>query len=185
MNWEYEAAWLCDYALAVVFAASAWGKAQAMTDMRMEMKAYGLISATLVPATAWMALALEWVLAAAFAAGGALEGIKEPAAIVVLLGLTGLSWRRQRAENEKNGAGGAADCGCFGANHPLSRRPLLRNALFVAIAAADWIAERPAPSGAGLAAFALAVASTVWLLETYKLQKETGERRGENGRVAG
>lgn len=185
MNWEYEAAWLCDYALAVVFAASAWGKAQVMTDMRMEIYAYGLRPASLVPAAAWMALALEWALATAFAAGGTLEGIKEPAAIAVLLGLTGLSWRRQRAANEKNGAGGSADCGCFGANHPLSRHPQLRNALFVAIAAADWIAERPAQSGAGFAAFALAVASTVWMLEAYKQQKEIGERRGENGRIAG
>ncbi|MDG0814640.1 MauE/DoxX family redox-associated membrane protein [Cohnella rhizosphaerae] len=185
MNWEYEAAWLCDCALAVVFAASAWGKAQTMTDMRMEIKAYGLMPANLVPAAAWAALALEWVLAAAFAKGGTLEGVKEPAAIIVLLGLTGLSRRRHLAANKKNEMAGAAECGCFGANHPLSRRPMLRNVLFVAVAAAAWIAERPAPSGAGLAAFALVVASTVWLLETFKLQNETGEWRAGDERAPG
>ncbi|SFA94105.1 hypothetical protein SAMN05216312_102397 [Cohnella sp. OV330] len=185
MNWEYEAAWLCDYALAVVFAASACGKAQAMTDLRMEISAYGLVPSRLEPTAAWTVLAMEWALAAAFAAGGTLEGFKEPAAIVVLLGMTGLSWRRRRAGNEIKGAGGADSCGCFGANHPLSRRPLLRNAIFIAVAAAGWIVERPAPSGTGFAAFALAVASAVWLLDARKLQKESGEWRAGDEQVTG
>ncbi|MDG0790618.1 hypothetical protein OMP38_06935 [Cohnella ginsengisoli] len=183
MNWEFEAAWLCDYALAVVFAASAGGKAQAMTDLRMEIRAYGPVPVRLEPAAAWTVLAMEWALAAAFAAGGTLEGVKEPAAIAVLLGMTGLSWRRRRDGGGRNRADGTGSCGCFGANHPLSRRPLLRNAVFIAVAAAGWIAERPAPSGTGFAAFALAVASAVWLLEARKMQKETGEWRAGDGQV--
>ncbi|MFC3800572.1 MauE/DoxX family redox-associated membrane protein [Cohnella sp. GCM10012308] len=185
MHWENETAWLCDFAMAVVFAASAYGKGQAMTDMRLEMMAYKLLPARLVPAAAWSVLALEWALAAAFAAGGKLEGIKEPAAIVVLLGMTWLSRRRNRTAGGKDRARETDGCGCFGANHPLGKRPMLRNAIFVAIAVAGWMTERPAASGAGLAAFAFAVASAVWLLEARKLQKEIGQGRNGEGRTGG
>ncbi|MDI4644361.1 MauE/DoxX family redox-associated membrane protein [Cohnella hashimotonis] len=186
MYWENEVAWLCDFAMAAVFAASAYGKGQAMTDMRLEMKAYKLLPARLVPAAAWAVLGLEWALAAAFAAGGKLEGIKEPAAIVVLLGMTGLSRRRHpNGKGTAEQAYGANGCACFGANHPLGRRPLLRNAIFVAIALAGWMTDRPAASGAGLAGFALAALAAVWLLEASRLQKEIGEGRTGDGHVSG
>ncbi|MFD2331573.1 MauE/DoxX family redox-associated membrane protein [Cohnella sp. GCM10020058] len=186
MFWENEMAWLCDLAMAAVFAASAYGKGQAMTDMRLEIMAYKLLPARFVPGAAWSVLVLEWALAAAFAAGGRLEGVKESAAIFVLLGMTGLSRRRKRnARGNAELESGADRCACFGANHPLGKRPMLRNAIFVVIAIAGWMTERPAASGAGGAAFVLAVAAAVWLLEAHKLQKESGEGRIGDGHVSG
>lgn len=170
MQMEHAAAVLCDLTLATVFAASIFGKAGAMTDMRLEIAAHRLLPLRLVPAGAWALLAFEAWLAVAFAAGGRLEGVKEPAAIASLLVMSGLTWRRARQDASFD----LGRCGCFGSHHPLGRRPLLRNGILVGVAAADWLLQRPAPSASGQLAFALAVAAAVLALEARRLRAETG-----------
>lgn len=169
MNWAYGASWICDFALATVFAASAYGKSGAMTDMRLEIYAHRLLPERMVTAAALAVLGGEYALAAAFGIGGLWEGVKEPAAVAALLAMSWLTWRHRRS------SGGMEICGCFGANHPLGRYPLLRNALLVAIAVAAWLLPRPAASGGGLIAFVVAVAAAVRLLEARKLQAEIRE----------
>lgn len=170
MQLEHAASWLCDYCMAATFAASVFGKIRAMTDTRQEMSGHGLLPERLVPGAAWAVLAGEAALAAVFGIGGLLEGVKEPAAIAALAVMSGLTWRRGR----RSAAGSQRQCGCFGANHPLGRRPLLRNAVLIGIAAAGWLLPRPAASASDLVAFALAVLAAVWLLEALKLHTETG-----------
>jgi|GEM_PF-5845471 len=169
MNWENGVSWICDFAMSTVFAASAYGKSGAMTDMRMEIYAHRLLPERLVPAAALATLGGEYALAASFGIGGMWEGVKEPVALAALIAMSWLTWRRRRS------SGAMEACGCFGANHPLGRNPLLRNMLLMAIVIAAWLLPRPAASGGSLLAFVLAVAAAVRLLEARKLQAETGE----------
>ncbi|MBB6672905.1 MauE/DoxX family redox-associated membrane protein [Cohnella nanjingensis] len=167
-----------DYVAAVAFLASGYAKAAGFANFAMEIIAHRIVPARAASGIAIAVLAAEFGLGLAFCAGDVgPRGIKEAAAVALLLLFTGLTRRRHRTQRRREGAGDA--CGCFGAHHPLSRFPLQRNAaLIVLLLAGGFIGRGALPlPAAGL--FAGAVVCAVLALETLKLAYETGRRRSD------
>lgn len=167
------------FAAAVTFLASGFAKTKGLADFRLEIEAHRLLPARASSLTAYAVLGLELGLGASFGAGGVLPpGAGEGAACALLLAFSALTWRRGRSVRLREEAEKRPACACFGANHPLGRFPLRRNAALIALLAVGSCMRREELTMPARTAFAIAVLCAVLALESLKLANET--RRGRS-----
>lgn len=126
-----------EFALGLLFIASAALKALDVYGFAVQIGAYGVIrNPVILPQLAYVMIALEAALGAALLGGYAFGGATIVATTVLLVGFTGLiayAWAFK----------GLADCGCFGSYIKMGPGlSIAKNALLLAMAGLVWYGQR-------------------------------------------
>ncbi|MFB9324411.1 MauE/DoxX family redox-associated membrane protein [Paenibacillus aurantiacus] len=151
--------------IAFVFFSSSLSKLMNVLDFRMELSVYRIpYRWTFV--LAWLVLLFEMVLAGLFLWEDGFTGWKHGAGIAFIVVLTG-------ATVMKNGLK-SNTCSCFGANHPLSRFPVQRNAVIVALMFIHLLLPHASASGSSLTLSILVIVNAAFLLENIKSTQLVG-----------